>query len=85
MEAIRGCARCGCREFDEIPCADCGLGKLAAARRESDAGQMLSRVLDLDFLTSRFRMGLEELSAEEMRGLMVLKEERERAVREAGK
>jgi hypothetical protein len=38
----------------------------------------MNRLIDLDFMVERFRIGWDEISAEEVRGLQILTEERER-------
>ena len=76
------CPACQHLEFDCERCASCKQPELERARAESEAGQMLNRLLELDFLTERFKVGLEDVTAEEARGLIVLKEERARRERE---
>ena len=53
------------------------------ARGHTRAGQTMSRLLELDFMADRFRIGWGEVTAEEVRGLQVLKEERDRFQRES--
>jgi hypothetical protein len=42
----------------------------------------MARLLRLDFVTERLRVGWDEISAEDVRGLDVLKQERDRRTRE---
>jgi hypothetical protein len=38
----------------------------------------MGRVLEMDFIADRFRVGWDEVSVEDVRGLQVLKQERDR-------
>jgi coenzyme F420-reducing hydrogenase delta subunit len=74
----RKCPACGHDEFDYARCDGCKLDDLEYARAHSRAGQAMNRLIDLDFMVERFRIGWDEISAEEVRGLQILTEERER-------
>ncbi|HXP88830.1 MAG TPA: hypothetical protein VN841_29180 [Bryobacteraceae bacterium] len=64
-------------------CPRCQLDDLEHARAHSAAGQLLGRLLELEFLIERFSIPWSDVSAEEVNGLRALKEERDRCVREA--
>lgn len=59
-------------------CRDCPLHELSKARTGSEAGRLLERVLELDFVAERFKVGWDEVTAEEVNGLQILKQERDR-------
>jgi len=72
------CPECGCDVFHINRCANCGLDELENARATSAAGRMLNRTLELEFMAREFRLGWDEIPADEALGLRLLKEERGR-------
>lgn len=76
---MRGkCPSCGHNEFDIKRCGECALDDLTFARANTGAGRTMGRVLEMDFIADRFRVGWDEVSVEDVRGLQVLKQERDR-------
>jgi hypothetical protein len=63
-------------------CGHCRLDDLDFARAHSAAGRLFERVLELEFSTAHFDIPWSEVTAEETRGLQILKEERDRYQRE---
>lgn len=45
-------------------------------RRNSHAGVLLDRILDLEFSIEHFKLGWEDVTAEEVKALQILTEER---------
>jgi hypothetical protein len=81
------CPGCGQIElgFTVARCDVCPLEDLEEAREHSRAGKLLTRLIELDFSVDRFRLGWGDVTAEEARGLRVLKEERDRLAEEQRK
>ncbi len=79
------CPQCGFRLFTVNRCAHCKLDDLDFARRHSNAGRLFERLLDLEFDVARFSIPWTDVTAEEVRGLQILQEERDRSLREAKK
>src|SRR5579884_2869367 len=63
-------------------CEICPIRALDDARENSQAGKLLGRLLELEFNSERFRIGWNEVTATEARGLHVLKSERDRKAEE---
>jgi hypothetical protein len=63
-------------------CDDCPLYGLEWARSHSTAGRLLDRVLHLDFLAANFKIPWNEVTAEEVTALRILREERDQYQRE---
>lgn len=57
-------------------CDQCPLDELDHYRRSSDAGRLLDRVLQLDFAAGSLRVSWDEVTAEEVKALQILREER---------
>jgi len=76
------CPECGAYECQVNRCDRCPLNDLDHVRSNSSAGRLLERVLQLDFNTEHFAVSWADVSAEEVRGLQILKEERNRWDRE---
>jgi len=52
------------------------------ARSHSSAGRLFERVLELEFDAANFSIPWSDVTAEEVRGLQILKDERDRYQRE---
>jgi predicted RNA-binding Zn-ribbon protein involved in translation (DUF1610 family) len=76
------CPECGSWLFTINRCAHCKLDHLDDARAHSHAGRLFERVLELEFDTAHFSIPWSDVTAEEVRGLQVLKDERDRYQRE---
>jgi hypothetical protein len=76
------CPHCGSFRFTVNRCAHCRLDDLDHARTHSVAGRLFERVLELEFDAAHFHIPWSDVTAEEVRGLQILKEERERFHRE---
>ncbi len=63
-------------------CGRCGLDDLDDARTYSNAGRLFERLLELEFDATHFSIPWSDVTAEEVRGLQILKEERDRHHRE---
>jgi hypothetical protein len=59
--------------------------ELEYVRAHSAAGRLFERVLELEFACTNFAVPWSEITAEEVKGLQVIKEERERYQREQQK
>jgi hypothetical protein len=58
------------------------MSELEWVRSHSNAGRLFERVLELEFDVEHFAVSWGEITAEEVRGLQVIKEERDRFKRE---
>jgi predicted RNA-binding Zn-ribbon protein involved in translation (DUF1610 family) len=76
------CPQCGGWQFTVNRCARCKLDDLDYARTHSHAGRLFERVLELEFDAAHFSIPWSDITAEEVRGLQILKEERDRYHRE---
>lgn len=76
------CPRCGSRQFTVNRCGRCALDDLDHARTHSNAGRLFERLLELEFDAAHFSIPWNDVTAEEVRGLQILKEERDRYQRE---
>ena len=76
------CSQCGGWHFAVNRCAHCRLDDLDYARTHSHAGRLFERVLELEFDAAHFSIPWSDVTAEEVRGLQILKEERDRYQRE---
>ena len=76
------CPQCGGWQFTVNRCAHCRLDDLDYARTHSHAGRLFERLLELEFDAAHFSIPSTDVTAEEVRGLQVLKEERDRYQRE---
>lgn len=56
-------------------CVECPLHQLDQAR-QGHAGRLLDRVLRLDFNADTFQIGWDQVSAEDVLGLQILRDER---------
>ena len=72
------CPACGQGGFEVRRCAVCPLDDLDYARAYSGAGAQLGRLIDLEFAVEKLGVRWDEISARDVRGLRVLKEERDR-------
>lgn len=72
------CPNCHGRNVSITRCERCPLDDLDQVRGHSVAGRLLERVLELDFVTSAFEVPWDEITAEEVRGLQILREERDK-------
>ena len=72
------CQACGALPIRVDRCYRCPLNELDRVRLNSLAGHLLERVIHLDFITQRFRVGLDEVSAEEVAGLKIYVNERDK-------
>jgi hypothetical protein len=54
------------------------LTKLAEVRSTSEAGRLLESVLEHDYAVSTLKVGWDEIPAEMVKGIQVLKEERDK-------
>lgn len=79
------CPQCGGRQFVVNRCDRCPMNELEYVRAHSGAGRLFERLLELEFDCAHFSVPWNEVTAEEVRGLQVLKEERERYLREQQK
>ena len=76
------CLDCGSRLCTIIRCRHCKLDDLDDARNYSHAGRLFERLLELEFDAHHFSIPWTEVTVEEVKGLQILKEERERYQRE---
>ncbi len=76
------CPQCGGWQFTVNRCAHCKLDDLDYARTHSNAGRLFERLLELEFDAAHFSIPWSDVTAEEVRGLQILKEERNRYQRE---
>ena len=76
------CPQCGGWQFTVNRCAHCKLDDLDYARTHSNAGRLFERLLELEFDAAHFSIPWTDVTAEEVRGLQILKEERDRYQRE---
>ena len=81
-QRARPCPQCGGWQFTVNRCQHCGLEDLDYARSHSSAGRLFERVLELEFDAAHFAIPWSDVTAEEVRGLQILKEERDRYQRE---
>ncbi len=72
------CPECGAKAWEVERCVRCPLDDLEYVRSHSAAGHLLNRLLDLEFTMKHFHVSWSEVTAEEVRGLRVLAEERSR-------
>ncbi len=63
-------------------CSHCRLDDLDYVRSHSASGRLFERVLELEFDAAHFSIPWSDVTAEEVRGLQILKEERDRYQRE---
>ncbi len=76
------CPTCGAWQFTVKRCGHCKLDDLDHVRRHSPAGALFERIVELEFDVAHFHVPWHEVTAEEVRGLQILKEERDRLQRE---
>jgi predicted RNA-binding Zn-ribbon protein involved in translation (DUF1610 family) len=76
------CPQCGSRQFTVNRCDRCPTNELEYVRTHSSAGRLFERVLELEFDCAHFAVPWNEVTAEEVKGLQALKEERDRYQRE---
>ena len=76
------CPQCRGLQFTVNRCQHCGLEDLDYARTHSSAGRLFERVLELEFDATHFAIPWSDVTAEEVRGLQILKEERDRYQRD---
>jgi predicted RNA-binding Zn-ribbon protein involved in translation (DUF1610 family) len=76
------CPQCGGWQFTVNRCAHCKLDDLDYARSHSNAGRLFERLLELEFDAAHFSIPWSDVTAKEVRGLQILKEERDRYQRE---
>jgi predicted RNA-binding Zn-ribbon protein involved in translation (DUF1610 family) len=76
------CPQCGAWRYTVNRCAHCKLDDLDHARAHSSAGRLLDRLLELEFSAAHFDVPWTDVTAEEVRGLQILKDERDRYQRE---
>ncbi|MGD0497533.1 MAG: hypothetical protein ABSC23_03755 [Bryobacteraceae bacterium] len=76
------CPECGDRNCTINRCDHCPMSELEWVRSHSNAGRLFERVLELEFDVEHFAVSWGEITAEEVRGLQVIKEERDRFKRE---
>jgi hypothetical protein len=76
------CPHCGFWEYTVNRCSHCRLDDLDHVRSHSVAGRLFERVLELEFDAAHFSVPWSDVTAEEVRGLQIVKEERERYRRE---
>jgi len=79
------CPHCGDWQFTVNRCSHCKLDDLDDARVHSAAGRLFERLLELEFDAARFSILWSDVTAEEVRGLQILKEERDRYQRDQAK
>ena len=76
------CPECGSRGYRVNRCEHCPVNELEYVRAHSQAGRQLERILELEFDTAHFSIPWHEVTSEEVKGLQILKEERDRYQRE---
>jgi hypothetical protein len=76
------CPQCGAWQYTVNRCGRCRLDDLDEARAHSHSGRLFERLLDLEFDASHFSIPWSDVTAEEVRGLQILREERDRYQRE---
>ncbi len=78
------CPQCGGWLFTVNRCAHCRLDDLDYARAHSSAGRLFERLLELEFDAAHFSIPWSDVTAEEVRGLQILQQERQRFQSEQG-
>lgn len=63
-------------------CERCPVAELERMRAQSPAGQLFERVLELEFACENFEVPWGEVTAEEVKGLQILRDERSKYQRE---
>ena len=63
-------------------CERCPVNDLDGVRARSNAGRLFDRVLELEFDVAHFAVPWDQVTAEEVKGLQALKDERDRYQRE---
>jgi hypothetical protein len=76
------CPQCGSRQCTLNRCGRCALDELDHARTHSNAGRLFERLLELEFDAAHFSIPWSDVTAEEVCGLQILREERDRYQRE---
>jgi len=76
------CPYCGASAFSVLRCPECRLHDLDDLRDGSSSGRLFERLLELEFDAAHFSIPWSDVTAEEVRGLQILKEERDRWQRE---
>jgi predicted RNA-binding Zn-ribbon protein involved in translation (DUF1610 family) len=79
------CPQCGSWQFTVNRCDRCLVNELDYVRAHSGAGRLFERVLELEFDCLHFAVPWNDVTAEEVKGLQVLKEERDRYQRDLQK
>ena len=79
------CPQCGSRQYVVNRCDSCPVNELEHVRAHSAAGRLFERVLELEFACDNFSVPWADVTAEEVKGLQILKDERDRFQRERNK
>ena len=79
------CPQCGSRQFVVNRCEGCPVNELEYVRAHSAAGRLFERVLELEFACDNFAVPWADVTAEEVKGLQILKDERDRFERDRKK
>jgi predicted RNA-binding Zn-ribbon protein involved in translation (DUF1610 family) len=79
------CPGCGGWDIRILRCEGCPVEELSYIRSHSHAGRLFERVLELEFDTKNFSVPWSDVTAEEVKGLQILKDERDRYQRERAK
>jgi hypothetical protein len=66
-------------------CDECPVEDLMYVRANCHAGRLFERLLELEFDMTHLSVPWDEVTAEEVRGLQILKDEREKFTREEAK
>lgn len=77
------CPNCDGQKVKIERCTSCPVWELEYVRTHSHAGRLFERVLELEFDATNFSIPWHEVTAEEVKGLQILKDERERYNRES--
>lgn len=72
------CGQCGSLSLSVQRCANCPLDDLDFVRGHSRAGWLFERALELEFDVNNFKVPWEEVTAEEVKALQILKSERDK-------
>lgn len=79
------CPGCGKWNITIRRCESCPVDLLSHVRAHSHAGRLFERALELEFDTKNFAVPWSEITAEEVKALQILKDERDRYLREQAK
>jgi predicted RNA-binding Zn-ribbon protein involved in translation (DUF1610 family) len=79
------CPECQGWNIQILRCEGCPVEELSYVRSHSHAGRLFERVLELEFDSTNFSVPWADVTAEEVKGLQILKDERDKYQRERAK